>query len=210
MNAVILAAGFGRRLLPLTKDIPKPLLKVRGKNLIDYHIESLSKAGIGKIIINTHYLPELIEDHVSEKYQGLDIQFSREDKILGTGGGLKQAASLLNDDPILVINTDNFLEEDYKKFINNSSSRVFVCKDKNGDFDIEDGKVKVGADKTYRFIGISIVKKSDILEVGHDEFDYWQDYLKLKAIDGNLLAEEIDFNCYHVGTIESLNNINHE
>ena len=210
MNAVILAAGFGRRLLPLTKDIPKPLLKVRGKNLIDYHIESLSKAGIGKIIINTHYLPELIEDHVSEKYQGLDIQFSREDKILGTGGGLKQAASLLNDDPILVINTDNFLEEDYKKFISNSSSRVFVCKDKNGDFDIEDGKVKVGPDKTYRFIGISIVKKSDILEVGHDEFDYWQDYLKLKAIDGNLLAEEIDFNCYHVGTIESLNNINHE
>ena len=96
MNAVILAAGFGRRLLPLTKDIPKPLLKVRGKNLIDYHIESLSKAGIGKIIINTHYLPELIEDHVSEKYQGLDIQFSREDKILGTGGGLKQAASLLS------------------------------------------------------------------------------------------------------------------
>jgi MurNAc alpha-1-phosphate uridylyltransferase len=210
MNAVILAAGFGRRLLPLTKDIPKPLLKVRGKNLIDYHIESLSKAGIGKIIINTHYLPELIEDHVSEKYQGLDIQFSREDKILGTGGGLKQAASLLNDDPILVINTDNFLEEDYKKFISNSSSRVFVCKDQNGDFDIEDGKVKVGADKTYRFIGISIVKKSDILEVCHDEFDYWQDYLKLKAIDGNLLAEEIDFNCYHVGTIESLNNINHE
>ncbi len=210
MNAVILAAGFGRRLLPLTKDIPKPLLKVRGKNLIDYHIESLSKAGIGKIIINTHYLPELIEDHVSEKYQGLDIQFSREDKILGTGGGLKQAASLLNDDPILVINTDNFLEEDYKKFISNSSSRVFVCKDKNGDFDIEDGKVKVGADKNYRFIGISIVKKSDILEVCHDEFDYWQDYLKLKAIDGNLLAEEIDFNCYHVGTIESLNNINHE
>ena len=210
MNAVILAAGFGRRLLPLTKDIPKPLLKVRGKNLIDYHIESLSKAGIGKIIINTHYLPELIEDHVSEKYQGLDIQFSREDKILGTGGGLKQAASLLNDDPILVINTDNFLEEDYKKFISNSSSRVFVCKDKNGDFDIEDGKVKVGADKTYRFIGISIVKKSDILEVGHDEFDYWQDYLKLKAIDGNLLAEEIDFNCYHIGTIESLNHINHE
>ena len=210
MNAVILAAGFGRRLLPLTKDIPKPLLKVRGKNLIDYHIESLSKAGIGKIIINTHYLPELIEDHVSEKYQGLDIQFSREDKILGTGGGLKQAASLLNDDPILVINTDNFLEEDYKKFISNSSSRVFVCKDKNGDFDIEDGKVKVGADKTYRFIGISIVKKSDILEVGHDEFDYWQDYLKLKAIDGNLLAEEIDFNCFLVGTIESLININHE
>ena len=210
MNAVILAAGFGRRLLPLTKDIPKPLLKVRGKNLIDYHIESLSKAGIGKIIINTHYLPELIEDHVSEKYQGLDIQFSREDKILGTGGGLKQAASLLNDDPILVINTDNFLEEDYKKFIINSSSRVFVCKDKNGDFDIEDGKVKVGADKTYRFIGISIVKKSDILEVGHDEFDYWQDYLKLKAIDGNLIAEEIDFSCYHVGTIESLNNINYE
>ena len=210
MNAVILAAGFGRRLLPLTKDIPKPLLKVRGKNLIDYHIESLSKAGIGKIIINTHYLPELIEDHVSEKYQGLDIQFSREDKILGTGGGLKKAASLLNDDPILVINTDNFLEEDYKKFISNSSSRVFVCKDKNGDFDIEDGKVKVGADKNYRFIGISIVKKSDILEVGHDEFDYWQDYLKLKAIDRNLLAEEIDFSCYHVGTIESFNNINYE
>ena len=61
--------------LPLTKDIPKPPL--REEESRDYHIESLSKAGIGKIIINTHYLPELIEDHVSEKYQGLDIQFSR-------------------------------------------------------------------------------------------------------------------------------------
>ena len=73
MNAVILAAGFGRRLLPLTKDIPKPLLKVRGKNLIDYHIESLSKAGIGKIIINKilfpQSFPQIVHDVRASHYE---------------------------------------------------------------------------------------------------------------------------------------------
>tara|TARA_B100000575_G_C23125714_1_gene652174 strand:- start:375 stop:1007 length:633 start_codon:yes stop_codon:yes gene_type:complete len=210
MNAVILAAGFGKRLLPLTEGTPKPLLKVRGKNLIDYHIENLSKACVEKIIINTHYLPDLIENHVSAKYKHLNIEFSREDKILGTGGGIKKAASMLSDGPILVINTDNFLEEDYKKFIDQSSSRVFVCKDENGDFDVENGMVKLSSKKSFRFVGISILKKSEIIDVDLDEFDYWQDYLKLKALEGNLPAEEINFDCYHIGTIESLNKINHE
>ena len=59
-------------------------------------------------------------------------------------------------------------------------------------------------------VGISILKKSEIIDVDLDEFDYWQDYLKLKALEGSLPAEEIDFDCYHIGTIESLNKINHE
>ena len=63
--------------------------------------------------------------------------------------------------------------------------------------------------ESYKLDHIAYVELGE-RKVSHDEFDYWQDYLKLKAIDGNLLAEEIDFNCYHVGTIESLNNINHE
>ena len=67
---------------------------------------------------------------------------SAEDKILGTGGGLKQAASLLNDDPILVINTDNFLEEDYKKFISNSSSRVLFVKTKTVTLILKMAKLK--------------------------------------------------------------------
>ena len=89
MKAFILAAGLGTRLKDLTKDLPKPLLKVKGKSLIEWNILKLKRAGFEHIIINTHYLGDLIEDHIGngEKFN-LKISYSREEEILGTGGCL--------------------------------------------------------------------------------------------------------------------------
>ena len=210
MNAVILAAGFGRRLLPLTADTPKALLKVKGKNLIDYHIEKLSDANLNKIVINTHYLSDQIERHVREKYKKLDILFSREDELLGTGGGLKKASELLNDEPILVVNADNFIESDYKEFVKDISPKLFVTEDKNGDFSVENGIVRVNEKKDFRFVGVSIILKREISDVELTKFHYWRDYLKIKASTEELHAEIINFNCYDVGTLELFKKINNE
>ena len=82
MKAVLLAAGFGKRLGSLTKKTPKPLIEVQGKPLIDYHLEKLIKAGFNSVSINVHYMAEKIIDHVNEKFLGkIDINFS-----FGPGG----------------------------------------------------------------------------------------------------------------------------
>ena len=105
MKSMILAAGYGKRLGNLTKNTPKPLIKVKGKALIDFHIEKLIDSQCEKIVINVHYLADKIIDHVSTKYKDkIDIVFSKEQNILGTGGGIKNALKYFGEDDFLVIN----------------------------------------------------------------------------------------------------------
>ncbi|MFL2689911.1 MAG: sugar phosphate nucleotidyltransferase, partial [Gammaproteobacteria bacterium] len=87
MKAMILAAGYGKRLLPLTKDTPKPLLKVGNKTLIERNINNLLESGFSEIVINVSHLSKLIEGHVKEKFPKNNILFSFEERPLGTGGG---------------------------------------------------------------------------------------------------------------------------
>ena len=102
MKSMILAAGYGKRLGSLTQNTPKPLIKVKGKALIDFHIEKLIAIDCNKIVINVHYLAEQIIEHVSAKYIDLiDIVFSREKNILGTGGGIKNAIEHFDHDDFL-------------------------------------------------------------------------------------------------------------
>ena len=123
MKSMILAAGYGKRLGNLTQDTPKPLIKVKGKALIDFHIEKLIAIGCNKIVINVHYLAEKIIKHVSEKYiDVIDIVFSHEENILGTGGGIKNAIKHFNQDDFLVINSDIYSDLDYSYFNNFSAS----------------------------------------------------------------------------------------
>lgn len=107
MKAMILAAGFGKRMLHLTAKTPKPLLKVAGKSLIEYHIESLSAIGITEIVINHAYLGTQIEAFLGtgEKY-GVSIQYSAEDSPLETAGGIVKALPLLGDESFLLVNGD--------------------------------------------------------------------------------------------------------
>jgi MurNAc alpha-1-phosphate uridylyltransferase len=114
VRAFILAAGEGRRLQPLSLKTPKPLLKVTGKALIQYHIEALVKADITEMVINLSYLGEQIEKELTDGSKwGAAIRYSHEDELLETGGGIRNALPLLGDEPFAVVNGDIFTDYDY-------------------------------------------------------------------------------------------------
>jgi len=98
---MILAAGFGTRLRPITLTLPKPLVPVRNKPLIAYAVENYLRAGVDEIIVNLHHLPDLIERYLTDNFD-CTFHFSREEKILGTGGALKRVRHLLTDTFFLV------------------------------------------------------------------------------------------------------------
>ena len=110
MRAMILAAGRGERLRPLTDRIPKPLVPVRGKPLIEYHLEALAAAGFREIVINQGHLGELLPEELGDGGRwGVNIHWSVEPREpLETGGGIHQALPLLGDGPFLVVNGDIF------------------------------------------------------------------------------------------------------
>ena len=106
MKAMILAAGLGKRLRPLTNTIPKPNLMVGNKSLIQRNIELLIQNGFDEIVINVFHLKSLVKDHVISKFPNTKIIFSDETELLGTGGGVKQALNYLGGDSFLLINAD--------------------------------------------------------------------------------------------------------
>lgn len=115
-QAVILAAGKGERLRPLTDNLPKPMLKVGGKPLLEHTLGNLRNQGIKDIFINLHYLPEKITDYFSDgKKWGVKITYAYEPELLGTAGGIKNFEKYLGDE-FLVIYGDMWSEVDYQKF----------------------------------------------------------------------------------------------
>ncbi|APX89812.1 nucleotidyltransferase [Brevirhabdus pacifica] len=103
-SILIYAAGFGTRMGPLTRDMPKPLVRVGGKPLLDHALDVVDRAGIPRKVVNTHYLGEQIADHLAGRE---DIRISHEmPEILETGGGLRHALPLLGPDPVFTLNTD--------------------------------------------------------------------------------------------------------
>jgi len=113
MKAMILAAGLGTRLRPLTDAVPKPLLPIAGRPLIVWNLLLLRQHGITEAIINLHHLGQLIEKEVGDGSRfGMRLAYSREPVILGTGGGIKQAEAFFGGDPFLVLNGDTLIELD--------------------------------------------------------------------------------------------------
>ena len=107
-TAMVMAAGLGKRMRPLTATRPKPLIEVAGRALIDHVLERLKSAGVEKIVVNVHYLPGSIKAHLASKDHGLDFQISDERSVLlETGGGMVKAAPMIDADPFLVVNSDN-------------------------------------------------------------------------------------------------------
>lgn len=106
-TAMLLAAGLGTRMRPLTETCPKPLVKVAGRALIDHAIARLTEANVGKAVVNVHYLADRLEAHLA-KEDRIEIEISDErEELLETGGGLVKALPLLGEDPFLVVNTDS-------------------------------------------------------------------------------------------------------
>ena len=107
-TAMVVAAGLGTRMRPLTETTPKPLIEVAGKPLIDHVLERLAAAGVRRVVANVHYLPDQIEAYLASHAHGLDIKISDErDLLLETGGGLVKAAPMIDSDPFLAVNSDN-------------------------------------------------------------------------------------------------------
>ena len=107
-TAMVMAAGLGKRMRPLTASKPKPLIEVAGKPLIDHVLDRLRAAGVKKVVINVHYLAASLEAHLASAAGGLEVTISDErDLLLETGGGLVRAQSLIGSDPFLAINSDN-------------------------------------------------------------------------------------------------------
>jgi MurNAc alpha-1-phosphate uridylyltransferase len=104
-TAMVLAAGLGQRMRPITNTLPKPLIKVRGRAMLDTILDRLEDAGVRKVVVNLHYLGEMIETHLAER-DSPGIVFSREADLLETGGGVAKALALLGDGPFFVLNGD--------------------------------------------------------------------------------------------------------
>lgn len=114
MKAMIMAAGRGERLRPITDSQPKPMLDIAGSPLIEHQLGWLSRAGIHEIVINLHYLGESIESYLGGGAGfGVDIEYSWEAELLETGGGIVQALPLLGTAPFLVLNGDNWIDLDF-------------------------------------------------------------------------------------------------
>lgn len=107
-TAMVLAAGLGKRMRPLTATRPKPLVEVAGKPLLDHALDRIRAAGIGRVIVNVHYLADSLEAHLRRKASDLDVRISDErERLLETGGGVSQALPLIPDEHFLVVNSDN-------------------------------------------------------------------------------------------------------
>jgi len=166
MKAMILAAGRGERLRPLTDNIPKPLLMAGSRRLIEYHLFNLASAGFKDVIINVAWLGQKIIDALGngEKYN-LNITYSDEGvQALETGGGIYNALSLLGDEPFLVINGDVWTDYPFKKLLNFSlqdkAHLVLVNNpdhNRDGDFSILNNRlIENSLEKKYTFSGVGV------------------------------------------------------
>ena len=107
-TAMVMAAGLGKRMRPLTASKPKPLIEVAGKPLLDHVLDRLRAAGVKKVVVNVHYLADVLEAHLARSADGLEVTISDERSLLlETGGGLVRAQSMIDCDPFLAINSDN-------------------------------------------------------------------------------------------------------
>src|SRR3954452_19648303 len=124
MKAMVLAAGLGTRLRPLTNDRPKALVTVAGRTLLEITLQRLRSFGIRDVIINVHYFADLVVDYLKSNHDfGMHLEISREDILLDTGGGLKQAAGFFldsadRDQPFILHNVDVVSTIDLTKMLN--------------------------------------------------------------------------------------------
>ena len=151
---------------PLTENLPKPMLQVCGKPLLQYHVEALARAGFSDLVINHARFGERIEAWFADgAAYGVNIRYSAEDdNPLGTGGGIKRALSLLGDDPFLVVNGDIWTDFPLESLIPTLSGLAHLVLVPNpahhpdGDFVLKNGQVCCSGQPTYTFSGIGVYK----------------------------------------------------
>ena len=176
-TALILCAGFGKRLNPLTLEPPKPLLKIKNTTILENCINVISKLGIKKILINTFHLGDQINEFIKMKNFEMDIKIKEDGKnILDTGGGIMNLVKDTTDQDFLVFNPDTLWNYKYVNEINemqdfyfsNKLNCILLVADKklsfdksfNGDFILKDNLLQKGEDNNFIYIGCKIFNKS--------------------------------------------------
>ena len=214
MKAMILAAGRGERLRPITDNIPKPLVKVKGKSLIQYHVESLVAAGFKDLVINHAWHGEKIEQALGDGSQfGASIEYSAEGKALETGGGIFKALPLLGDDPFLVVNGDVFTDYPFLELVNQPSKLVhlvLVCnppQHPKGDFALQGDLLQREGDSKHTFSGIGVYSPKLFKDCQPGRFPLAP--LLFEAIAQNQATGEVYRGIWEdVGTVERLQKLN--
>ena len=177
-KAIILSAGYGKRLNPITLSKPKPLLEINKKTLLENTIYVLEKFGIEEIMINTHHLSNQISSFInSKKFNSKIILIEEREQILDTGGGVLNAAKKFNNDPFFVLNPDTIWSQSYlddfktmeEKYFGNNHKSVLLVVDKmksfdktlKGDFNLNKNILdRKNYDKTYIYTGSQILNNS--------------------------------------------------
>ena len=165
MMAMLLAAGVGERMRPLTRSTPKPLLEVGGRALIDWHLHALAAAGVREVVINVSWLAEQIIEHCGEGGDyGLEIGYSREEEPLETAGGIVNALPLLGDKPFAVLNADVWTDYPCSNLLRRTLPEAgahLVLVDNpahhpGGDFSLVDGRIVERHGDTFTFSGMGL------------------------------------------------------
>jgi MurNAc alpha-1-phosphate uridylyltransferase len=216
LKAMILAAGRGERLRPLTDTTPKPLIEVAGKPLIRYHIDRLRDAGMTDIVINTAWLADSIHDMLGDGSRfGVSISYSDEGTALETAGGIIRALPKLGEEPFLVINGDIWCDYDFTSLPVMAADKlahlVLVDNPQHnpaGDFAIENGLIRNHAAGMLTFSGIGIYRKA-LFEGQAPGPLPLAPILREMADQGLVSGEHYAGRWTDVGTIERLEQLDH-
>ena len=211
---MILAAGRGERMRPLTDELPKPLLKVAGKMLIEYHLENLKAAHISEVVINHAWLGEKIEQALGDGSRyGLNIQYSPEVKALETAGGIINALPIVGNESFIVINGDIFCDYDISNLPSSISGLAHLVLVNNpphhpeGDFVLtKSGSVEQRGDSKQTFSGIGVYHP-DLFKAYPDGKLALGPVFR-KAMDQHQVTGELFQGIWHdIGTPERLNEL---
>lgn len=210
MKAMILAAGKGERMRPLTLHTPKPLLPVAGRALIEYHIGALAAAGITELVINHAWLGEQVEQALGDGSRyGVRIAYSAETEPLETGGGILKALPLLGDEPFIVVNGDIWTDYDFSRLRVSASSLAHLVLVDNpshhpqGDFSLVEGGVNPEGGSKLTYSGISILHPELFAGCSAGAFAL-APLLRAAMEQGRVSGEHFTGRWLDVGTVERL------
>ncbi|KKA06160.1 mannose-1-phosphate guanylyltransferase [Pseudomonas ogarae] len=212
MKAMILAAGKGERMRPLTLTTPKPLIRVGGVPLIEYHLRALARAGFTEIVINHAWLGQQIEDHLGDGSRfGVNIRFSPEGEPLETGGGIFRALPLLGDEAFVVVNGDIWTDYDFsvlRRPLKGLAHLVLVDNPEHhpgGDFVLVDGKVhdRLAPADNLTYSGIAVLHPR-LFDGCSDGAFKLAPLLRAAMAEGRVSGEHLKGHWVDVGTHERL------
>lgn len=213
MKAMILAAGRGERLEPLTERMPKPMIPIGSEPLIVHQIRWLRRSGIKEIVVNLHHLGEQIENHVGRgRDLGVDVQYSHEATLLDTGGGIVAALPMLGDAPFLVLNGDVWTNYPFKQLATTAPAAGHLVLTRkpphrvNADFALVDGRVRRNGDDTddLVFCGIAVLNPSIFAYAPSGAFNVAHDLYFDAANAGRLTGERFEGAWFDIGTHDQL------